>query len=192
MSVNDIDIDVPPKRVGRTVAFAVVETSLSTSVEAAAGREDEKKPLLAEGGEKPPPASPRYGARRRSSTAKLALERVLRTRQRLWSTAVSAFVASIPALLVGYTIGFPSSALLDLTGDEGDLPKDYQFTTLLSDLFAVRITFITAQQLPVCHHSYCLICYPIIILCRLLLQLVPCLVGPWLAPLPTTGAGRCR
>ena len=135
MSVNSKNVDVLPKR---TVAFAVVDLETTSEKEADASSEDEKKPLLAEGDEKPPSASPRYGARRRSSTAKLALERVLRTRQRLWSTAVSAFVVSIPALLVGYTIGFPSSALLDLTGDEGDLPKDYQFTTLLSDLFAVR------------------------------------------------------
>ena len=134
MSTNSKDMDVSPKRVGRTVAFAV-ETSLLTSEKE---DEDEKKPLLVVEDEKPPSASPRYGARRRSSTAMLALERVLRTRQRLWSTAVSAFIASIPALLVGYTIGFPSSALLDLSGDTGDLPKDYQFTTLLSDLFAVR------------------------------------------------------
>jgi len=136
MSVNSRNVDVSPKR---TVAFAVVDLETTSEKESdAAGSEDEKKPLLAEGDEKPPSASPRYGARRRSSTAKLALERVLRTRQRLWSTAVSAFIASIPALLAGYTIGFPSSALLDLTGDEGDLPKDFQFTTLLSDLFAVR------------------------------------------------------
>ena len=138
MSVNSNDIDVLTKRVGKTVAFDV-ETSLSTSEKEAAAtdNEDERKSLLVEGGEKPPSSS-KYGAQKRSSTAMLALERVLRTRQRLWSTAVSAFIASIPALLVGYTISFPSSALLDLTGGTGGLPKGYQFTTLLSDLFAVR------------------------------------------------------
>ena len=59
------------------------------------------------------------------------------TRERVWSTAVSAIVASIPALLLGYTLGFPSSALLDLTEDDAGLREDYQLTLLLSDLFAV-------------------------------------------------------
>ena len=42
------------------------------------------------------------------------------------------------AVLGGYTLAFPSSALLDLTGDVEGLPKDYRFNTLLSELFAVR------------------------------------------------------
>ena len=56
-----------------------------------------------------------------------------RTRERLWSTTVSALIAVIPALLVGFTLGYPSPALLDL----GDLSEDYRFNTLLSDLFGV-------------------------------------------------------
>ena len=50
---------------------------------------------------------------------------------------LSAFVVSIPALLVGYTLGFTSSALLDLTGDAVDVPEAYLFSGLVSDLFAV-------------------------------------------------------
>ena len=75
--------------------------------------------------------------RRKSSAAKLAIERIVRTRERLWSTTISAFIASIPALLVGFTIGYPSPALLDL----GDLPEDFRFNTLLSDLFGVSCIF---------------------------------------------------
>ena len=63
----------------------------------------------------------------------------LRPRERLWSTVVAAFVASIPALLVGYTLGFASSALLDLTGDTDDdaVPSDYYFGDTVSGIFAV-------------------------------------------------------
>jgi len=39
--------------------------------------------------------------RRKSSTAKLVVERLVRTRERLWATGISATVAAIPALLVG-------------------------------------------------------------------------------------------
>ena len=63
-------------------------------------------------------------------------------RERLWSTGVSSLVASIPALLIGYTIAFPSSALPVLMGGwaEGRLPgREYQFNTRLSDLFGVSV-----------------------------------------------------
>jgi hypothetical protein len=60
--------------------------------------------------------------------------------ERFWPTAASTLVASIPALLIGYTVAFPSSALLVLMDGwrEGCLPgKDYQFSTELSDMFGV-------------------------------------------------------
>ena len=38
----------------------------------------------------------------------------LRGPQRLWSTTLIAFLTSLTALLGGYTLGYPSSALLDL------------------------------------------------------------------------------
>ena len=63
-----------------------------------------------------------------------------RARERIWSTCLSTLVASIPALLIGYTIAFPSSALLVLMDGwrEGHLPsKDYQFDTELADIFSV-------------------------------------------------------
>ena len=58
-----------------------------------------------------------------------------RVHQRLWSIFLSAFVASLPALLVGCTLGFPSGALLDLV-DLEDRP-DFKFDTILSDVFGV-------------------------------------------------------
>ena len=95
--------------------------------------------------------SPATGSyiRRKSSAAKLAIERMVRTRERLWSTTVSALIASIPALLVGFTIGYPSPALLDL----GDLPEDFRFNTLLSDLFGV--SFFVAVHFSEFAADYC-------------------------------------
>ena len=124
--ISDSSDVVPVKRGGKAVTFSLAGT---------AGEDDEKKPLLhgsaASGG------GAYSGDRKLSSTALLGVERVLRTRSRLWSTALSAFVVSIPALLVGYTLGFASSALLDLTGGAADVPEAYLFNRLVSDLFAV-------------------------------------------------------
>lgn len=61
------------------------------------------------------------------------------TEERLWSTTFSSLVAAIPALMIGYTFAFPSSAILDLTSDEtADLPENYRFSLALADIFAVR------------------------------------------------------
>lgn len=60
-------------------------------------------------------------------------------RERLWSTSISALVASIPALMIGYTFAFPSSAILDLTEDRAGLPEDYWFSRSFSETFAVRL-----------------------------------------------------
>ena len=76
-------------------------------------------------------------SRSRLSTVLKFVERALQTHRRLRLTILAATIASIPSLLGGYTIAFPSSALLDLTGDVV-LPKDYRFNTHLSELFAVR------------------------------------------------------
>lgn len=59
--------------------------------------------------------------------------------ERLWPTCLSALVASIPALMIGYTFAFPSSALLDLTEDCAGLPEDYRFSLALADFFAVSL-----------------------------------------------------
>ena len=57
-------------------------------------------------------------------------------KDRILTTVLSVLVASIPALLFGCTLGFPSPVLLDLmTPEQGDL----QFDTFLSDLFSVSL-----------------------------------------------------
>ena len=76
---------------------------------------------------------PTLYTRRRSSIAKLAVERLVRTRERLWATTISATVSAIPALLAGYTIGFPSFALLEFQR----LSPDHQLDDLLIALFVV-------------------------------------------------------
>ena len=75
--------------------------------------------------------------RRKSSVAKLSIERLVRTRERLWATTIFAAVSAIPALLVGYTLGFSSPALIELT--DKTLMLDRQFSDLLSSLFGVSI-----------------------------------------------------
>ena len=76
--------------------------------------------------------------RRKSSVAALVLERFIMTRERRWSVAISSFITSILALLIGFTIGFPSSALLDLQGEATELPQEYRFQkTRVQSSFAV-------------------------------------------------------
>lgn len=59
-------------------------------------------------------------------------------RERVWTTTLASLVASIPAVIVGYTIAFSSSALLDLTGDLAPgIPSGYGFSSALSATFAV-------------------------------------------------------
>ena len=60
------------------------------------------------------------------------------TEERLWPTTFSSLVAAIPALMIGYTFAFPSSAILDLTSETADLPENYRFSLALADIFAVR------------------------------------------------------
>ncbi len=56
-------------------------------------------------------------------------------RERIWAVFVSAAISSLPALLVGCTLAFPSGALLDLTDLEPR--KDFKFDSVLSDVFGV-------------------------------------------------------
>ena len=72
-------------------------------------------------------------ARRRSTAAGLAVERLMRTRERLWTTTVSTAIASIAMLLMGFTLGFPSASVLQLQ----ELPGSRRFDTLQIDLFVV-------------------------------------------------------
>ena len=137
--ISDSSDVVPVKRGKNTVALSFVASQSTSTVSAGpSGSEAIKSATAREDDENPASRGGAYsGDRRRSSTAPLEVERVLRTKARLWSTALSAFVVSIPALLVGYTLGFTSSALLDLTGDAADVPEAYRFSGLVSDLFAV-------------------------------------------------------
>ena len=56
-------------------------------------------------------------------------------------SVIFILVASVPALLVGCTVGFPSAALLDL--QDLETRPQYKFDTVLSDVFAVNA---------ICHH----------------------------------------
>ena len=58
--------------------------------------------------------------------------------ERLWPTGVCSLVAAIPAVMIGFTFAFPSSAILDLTAENAGLPEDYRFSIALADIFAVR------------------------------------------------------
>ena len=131
---------IPAKRTGESVRCgdilhikASCNSSVGAEKEGDAAGYTSKGPLL----DRKTPGKPLAG-RRRSSTALSSVERVLKTHQRLRSTISATVIASIPTLVGGYTIVFPSSALLDLTGDVEGLPKDYRLNTLLSELFAVR------------------------------------------------------
>lgn len=56
-------------------------------------------------------------------------------RERIWAVFVSAAISSLPALLVGCTLAFPSGALLDLTDLE---PRNnFKLDSVLSDVFGV-------------------------------------------------------
>ena len=51
-------------------------------------------------------------------------------------TVFFILVASVPAMLVGCTVGFPSAALLDL--QQLETRPQFKLDTVLSDVFAVR------------------------------------------------------
>lgn len=66
-----------------------------------------------------------------------AMIAMIRGPQRLWSTTIAAVVAALCTLLAGYTLGYPSCALLQLNA----LPDDRAIrnTSVLQDLFGVRM-----------------------------------------------------
>jgi hypothetical protein len=60
------------------------------------------------------------------------------TRERKWSVSIVSLVGAIPALLLGITLGYPSNALLDLTGEATELQPEYFFSNdLIISLFVV-------------------------------------------------------
>ena len=60
----------------------------------------------------------------------------LRGPQRLWVVFLSALVASISAVLAGFTLGFPSKAVIELSEIEGDRGFN---SSVLKDLFGVSV-----------------------------------------------------
>ena len=86
----------------------------------------EKKPLL--DGSFIPPA-PKQGQSTQVQPGGRQCEQKL-------TTLLFVTIASIPALLVGCTLGFPSITLLDLS--EQEERPEYKFNTLLSDVFGVK------------------------------------------------------
>ena len=61
-----------------------------------------------------------------------------KTGERKWSVSIASLVGAIPALLLGITLGYPSNALLDLTGKATELQPGYFFSNdLMISLFVV-------------------------------------------------------
>ncbi len=60
-------------------------------------------------------------------------------KQRAWPSIVSALVAAVGSLTIGYAMGYPSSALIDLA----ELPDGFsiQKGSVESELFAVSDAF---------------------------------------------------
>ena len=79
----------------------------------------------------------KYRGRSHSEIAPTVIERFLVTRERKWSVTLASLVAAIPAFLLGLTLGYPSNALLDLTGEATELPPEFLFSTLRLSLFTV-------------------------------------------------------
>ena len=52
---------------------------------------------------------------------------------------ISSVIAASLGLLLGFTIGFPSNAILDLTGEATELPPEYLLPTSLLSVFVVRV-----------------------------------------------------
>ena len=63
--------------------------------------------------------------------------KLIMTGERKWSVSIASLVGAIPALLLGITLGYPSNALLDLTGEATELQPEYFFSDLMISLFVV-------------------------------------------------------
>ena len=111
------------------------ESNFSKSNMPSTSQELEKKSPLSVDGSHMPPA-PVQGQSTQFQP-KLGQER---SRERLWTTVLFVTIASLPALLVGCTLAFPSIALLDLS--ELEERPDFRLSTLLSDVFGVRTKII--------------------------------------------------
>ena len=75
--------------------------------------------------------------RTRSEVAPSVIERFAITRERKWSITITSLIAAIPGFLLGLTLGYPSNAILDLTGEATELPPEFYFNDRLTSIFAV-------------------------------------------------------
>ena len=64
---------------------------------------------------------------------------LLTSRERYWSTGILTLVVPLPIFLLGFTLGFASSATLDLTGEANELPGDYFLPPHHISLFVVSL-----------------------------------------------------
>ena len=70
--------------------------------------------------------------------------------ERKWSISIASLVGAIPALLLGITLGYPSNALLDLTGEATELQPDFFFSNdLMKSVFVVSYSVIVAVHMVV-------------------------------------------
>ena len=138
----------------------------------------------------------KYRGRSRSEVAPTVIERFLITRERKWSVTLASLVAAIPALLLGLTLGYPSNALLDLTGDATELPPEFFFSTASLSLFTVSLSSSqvgycnTPQEVIISYHlTLCLFHKQLwlYITCRHLPHWVPYLVDQLVAGSQITG-----
>lgn len=75
--------------------------------------------------------------------------RVLRGPQRIWVTVFAALAATLCTLLGGYTLGYPSSALVELANYSNltNRSSDFDFNSkLMKDLFGVRRMCISPES----------------------------------------------
>lgn len=86
----------------------------------------------------------------------LLISGFFQTKERQWSVAVSSLVSALLALLIGFTMAFPSSAVLDLMGAAKELPPSYLLPPFLLSLFAVSTScqFICTQSELVCYKQF--------------------------------------
>ena len=76
-------------------------------------------------------------SRSKSEVAPSVIQRFALTRERKWSVTIASLVAAIPGFLLGLTLGYPSNAILDLTGEATELPEEFFFNDRTISLFAV-------------------------------------------------------
>lgn len=66
-----------------------------------------------------------------------SLKQYVVTEERRLSEGLLSFIAAIPIFLMGFTVAFPSNAILDLRGEATELPESYLLPTFLISTFAV-------------------------------------------------------